>query len=561
MNNTKEKGSGLLKSGLPCWKDDCQSSDAVSIYAEDEPHLICFSCESQTWDEDIVDEYLTLSPTPPKPSTSTTGDEYTPYEGMILPLTDRGISKETAEKYNVQTLFDGDKKQQGRSFPFTDDKGTIIACKNKTTDGTKKMFSRGPISRAVLFGQSAFPKGGKYITITEGEEDAMAAHQMLSKGKYESAVVSIKNGAQSALRDCDQSFEYIDSFDNVIICFDMDEPGQKAAQKVAKKFIGKSKIMKMDRKDANEYLTEGRQDKFTNAWWNAEKVSVKGVHAFGDLWDEMTKEDTSTKVPYPWEDMESKLYGMRTSELSIIKAKPKLGKTQVLREIAYHIQETTDHNIGIIFLEESIKRIAQGFTSLAMEKPMHLPTTQYTKKEEKEAFDKVAVKDQLHIFDPRSERTANNLFDKLRYFVQALGCKYILLDHISMFAYSDAHGDERRFLDKFVSDLSDFATKYDVHIMAVMHVNDEGKTRGSRAPVQLCNVMMTLERDKQNPNPKIANTTTIIVDEDRFAGYAGIAVKLFYDEKTGRMTPIDDDLDLDEDLFSDNLLEVEFKDD
>jgi hypothetical protein len=53
------------------------------------------------------------------------------------------------------------------------------------------------ISEAVLFGQNLYySKGfGKYVTVCEGEIDAMSAYELLGS-KW--PVVSIKNGAQSA---------------------------------------------------------------------------------------------------------------------------------------------------------------------------------------------------------------------------------------------------------------------------------------------------------------------------------------------------------------------------
>ena len=65
---------------------------------------------------------------------------------------------------------------------------------------------------ATLFGQDKFHKDGKVITLTEGEFDALAVYQMTGI-----PAVSIRTGAQGALSDCKAAFEYIDSFDKVVI--------------------------------------------------------------------------------------------------------------------------------------------------------------------------------------------------------------------------------------------------------------------------------------------------------------------------------------------------------
>ena len=77
----------------------------------------------------------------------------------------------------------------------------------KTRDvGLKQFFLAGEFSKATLFGQNIFPRGGRYLTICEGELDALSAFQMMG-AKY--PVVSVRNGAAAALKDCKAQFEYI----------------------------------------------------------------------------------------------------------------------------------------------------------------------------------------------------------------------------------------------------------------------------------------------------------------------------------------------------------------
>ena len=359
----------LLSNNLPCWNPDCGSSDAVALYGNPEVHVTCFSCGQTSFKEDIVDAYMTgeIELMQPKEKEEEVR-EYQDPEGTVMAMEDRSILKKTAERYNVKTVFDVTGKRVGRSFPYTDDDGNPIACKNKSLD-KKKIFSTGSISRATLFGQHLFSKSsGRAITITEGEEDAMAVHQMMSNDTYETPSVSVKNGAQAAVRDCKQNYEFLNSFENIVICFDMDKPGQEAARKVAELFPGKAKIMKMEHKDANEYLKAGQQNKFKTAWHRAEKVTIQGIYGFRDLWDEMTKEDLSTKVPYPWQEMNDKLYAIRTGELTIIKARPKLGKcfgkgTRV-RMWDYSVKNVEDVIEGdLIMGDDGTPRTVSGVTT------------------------------------------------------------------------------------------------------------------------------------------------------------------------------------------------------
>ncbi len=45
------------------------------------------------------------------------------------------------------------------------------------------------------------------------------------------------------------------------------------------------------------------------------------------------------------------------------------------------------NKIGLLFLEESVKRTAKSIMSLAANKPLHLPDVEATKDELRDAFD------------------------------------------------------------------------------------------------------------------------------------------------------------------------------
>ena len=75
-----------------------------------------------------------------------------------------------------------------------------------------------------LFGEQLFKTGGKFITLVEGECDAMAAYELLGS-KW--PVVSIRSGAAGGARDVKNSLEFLESFDTVVICFDNDKAGKE----------------------------------------------------------------------------------------------------------------------------------------------------------------------------------------------------------------------------------------------------------------------------------------------------------------------------------------------
>lgn len=549
---------------LPCWK--CSSSDGVTLY-RDEPErqrLHCFVCDSTTFDKDKIEEWSDMEPNvtqlqPPQAEKK----KVFPKRGIISSIEDRKITKETCEKYGVEKLFHPTtNKPYAYSFPAHDNGNNFVAQKIKAFDGRVQWL--GEPNKAGLYGKHLFSQGGKYITVTEGEEDMLAAYQMLQKfgkGNFDTPVVSIKDGAGSALKDFKRDWEFLNSFDNIIICFDGDQPGRKAAKECAKLFPYKVKIVhfpqakkvedKWQDKDACDYLSTGKENEFVKLWWNAEKFVPKGVKTFRSLWDDMTEKDSNVIVPFPWDSLNKMCQGMITSKMDVWKAHPKVGKTTILSELVMHIKNNSEYNAGVIFLENTAEEIGFKFCGIDMNQPLDRPDLRKKFKEDAEFrelvkphHEAISENDRITIFDPADERTTENLYNKILYFNKAHDCKFIFLDHASMFAYTSDSMDERKFLDKLFADLKQMTTTLDIYLGVVIHVNDDGKTRGSRAPIQLCDRLFALERDKLNPDEIISNTTEIIVEENRY-GQSGLGTKLYYDQDTGRVRELDMDLIMD----------------
>ncbi len=159
-------------------------------------------------------------------------------EGKFSPLTDRKISQATATKYGVKCVHDLKGNVVKHMYPYYN--GHELSATKYRNVVTKDFFVSGSYNDTGLFGQQLF-KGGKYVTITEGECDAMSAFELLGS-KW--AVVSIKRGAQGAVRDIKESLEFFDEFENVIVAFDNDKAGKEASIKVARLFKpGKAKIL------------------------------------------------------------------------------------------------------------------------------------------------------------------------------------------------------------------------------------------------------------------------------------------------------------------------------
>jgi twinkle protein len=518
----------------------CGSSNANGLY--DDGHQWCFKCETYTNEDGTIDKS--------KQMTTPTTTRINFYDNATTnAINNRGISQATCLSYGVKQDPLGNKHY----YPYYDAEGTMVAVKTRSV--ADKQFSiAGEFKDAILFGQQNFAKSGRYLTICEGEIDAMASFQMQGS-KY--PVVSIRNGASAALKDCKAQYEYIDSFENIVIDFDADEPGQKAAQAVAELFGGKVKVLKHKKgfKDAADYLKNNSGKEYVDAWWSAESYIPDGIIQGNSLWEVVSTPIEKADCDYPYEALNKLTYGIRKGELVMVTAGSGLGKSQFLREIVWHILNKTTDNIGLMFLEEGVRKTARSLMSLAVNRPIHLPDVEVTSEELKDAFDRTLGTDRLYLFDHFGSTSLENIINRVRYMAKGLNCGYVFLDHLSIIVSGGDVGDERKALDAIMTKLRMLVQETGISLICVSHLkrpeakgHEEGaatslaQLRGSGAIAQLSDIVIGLERNGQATDLIERNTTHVRVLKNRYSGFTGAAGHLLYQSSTGRMLETTEEL-------------------
>ena len=519
---------------------NCGSSDANSQY--EDGSWWCFSCHTYTKKEEGDNDMASVAKTL---QTNTVATQ----QGSFEALTDRGITLETCKKYNVTVTKDFDGEITHHNYPYYDKNNSLSAYKIREIEN-KEFRTSGSWPVTSLFGQQLFNSPSKFITVCEGELDAMATHQML--GNY--PVVSIRNGAGSALKDCKRSLEFLDSFENIVICFDSDSVGRKSAQEVADLFTpGKCHILTTSLKDPCEYLAKNKSKDFVSEWFNNKKqYAPEGIVCLSDMWDSLSEKEEIVSVDYPYEGLQKLTYGMRLGELCTFAAGTGAGKSTTVRELAYHVLTQSEYNVGMLFLEESVKRTGLALMGIHANKPLHLPTCQYSDAEFKESFDALSMDRRVFLFDHFGSWGIDQLLSRVRFMAKGLDCKFIFLDHISIVVSSQEYGDERRAIDEVMTKLRMLVQELNIHLGVVTHLKrisgdgHEGGSqvslshlRGSQGIAQLSDMVLGLERDSQNENEEVRNTTLIRVLKNRFSGDTGPASYLRYDRETGRQFEID----------------------
>lgn len=511
----------------------CGSSDGYAVYSDG--HGYCFVC--QTYDKtaqngleqaETVSDKADYTEQPSKATVT--------HLGALLSIPDRGIVKETCKFYNVTQTDDE------HFYPY----GSGIKVRKVST---KDFFWRTK-SEQPLFGMDRFNAGGKAVTLFEGELDAMAGFQMTGS-KF--ACVSVKNGASGAVKDCRKAFEWLDSFDSIVVCFDSDEPGQKAALEVAELFGGKAKLFKHNEgyKDACDYLKANKSADFVRLWWASEQYVPDGIITGSSLYDLVMQPLEKANAYYPFAELNKLTGGIRQQEMVVVTAGSGLGKSQFLRECVWGLLTTTSDNIGLMFLEESVRKTGLSLMSLSINKPLHLAETEATDAEKQKAYDMTLGSERLFLYDSFGSNTIDNIVSRVRYMAKGLECKYVFLDHVSIVVSSQENGDERKALDEIMTKLRMLVQETGICLFAVSHLkrpdgrgHEEGaatslaQLRGSGSIGQLADMVLGLERHAQSDDPIERNTTRLRVIKNRYSGETGPAGAVMYEKVTGRMTEV-----------------------
>lgn len=505
MNQKTER---FARTHLPC---PCgSSSDAYSVRQDGSGK--CFSC-----DKNFQPERTGVSEDPEGEIT---------YD--LIPF--RSLSSKTVETYNVRTkLIDGVPYERG--FPYGGK-----AAKVKTISQKNRQKCVGDFREAGLFGQDVFDPGSREgIILTEGEEDAMAAHEMTS---FRMAAVSLKSGAGSAYNDLSRQdiYDYVNSFEKIYICFDADERGQQAVMAIQGLFdfrkVYHVKIGKY--KDANEYLENGGADDFERTLRGAKRFAPDNIiSGFGDIERALEESSEDQLGTYPFPDVDSALYGLHAGEIIVVKAPEGVGKTEFFRSLEHHLLRTTDVPIGIIHLEEDNATTIKAIAGYELEVPAVLPDCGLSKQDILSGY-KRAVRDsegRVHIHSSFDVEDEAAFLGNLRFLVSAAGCRFLFLDHITWLATGQQDDDERKKLDRISQKLKLLAKELRFCLVMISHVNDDGKTRGSRNITKVANTVIDLSRDLVGGSQAMI----ITIEKARLGGRTGPAGKAYFDRKKGKL--------------------------
>ena len=514
-----ENDSEVIFKG-PC--DKCGSRDNKAHYSDG--HSYCFSPGCGYSNEGVPMQVLQIA----KPTDLIEGD--------IFPIPPRCITQETCKRWNYQIG-----KHHGEMVhiaTYCDDNGLAVAQKIRKRD--KSFYTLGDGSKMGLYGKHLAQGKGRRLIIVEGELDALSVSQAMN---YKWPVVSLPRGAGSARKAITQELAWLSQFEEVVLCFDMDEAGQEALKSVLQLFPpGKLSIVTLPLKDANEMLREDRLEELVRCLWGAKPYRPDGLVAVSDLIEDVMK-DPEVGMPWFLAELNRTTYGRRLGEAVALGAGTGVGKTTFLtQQISQDLQE--GHAVGIFAFEqqpaETIKRVA----GMMQGKTYHVPDCD--KQGLREAVEELATGPGLHLYDHFGACDWSIVKERIRYLAHAHDVKIFYLDHLTALAAQE--DDERRAIERMMADIGGLVQELNIWLLFVSHLatpdgkpHEEGGRvmarhfKGSRSIGYWSHFMLGIERAQQAETEEERQQSVLRCLKDRYTGRAtGQTITLGFSHLTGR---------------------------
>lgn len=520
-----------------CTNPECGSSDACVVY--DDGHSFCFSCKELNTAAEVDAK--------PKEKKQVSKDFITSTKPRELKS--RGIRLATCRKYGYEAGTVNQDILHVENF-YKD--GTLTAQHIRKVED-KDFYWIGDSKKVELFGQHLWGRdSGKRLVITEGAIDCMTIAQAMN---LTWPVVSVPSGAASAAKYIKQEYEFVCKFDEIILAFDDDKAGHEAIETVMPLLpVGRVKVMKYDGyKDANELYMKSKRDAkaVVTQVYEAHPYRPDGIVSGKDILTRL-KEKPAPGYDISYPILNEKLHGLSKKRFYLFTAGSGIGKSTLVHEIGYELVHTDDLTVGIFALEEDVREAALRHITIAVNRPMHLEE-EIPDQEIAAYWDKLFSEGKYHFYEHFGSSEIDVIIEKMRYMIVALGCDFLIFDHISIVVSGlDEIGEsERKMIDKFMTKARSLMEETGAGILAIVHLKrpkgngkgfNEGRAvsltdlRGSGGLEQMSDCVIALERDQQG---KFENISRIRLLKNRKTGKNGVCDCLKYSHETGRLLVTD----------------------
>ena len=330
-----------------------------------------------------------------------------------------------------------------------------VNVKYRSLPPAEKTFRRLKGGKSVLFNIDSLDSE-QDLFITEGETDAMTLWQH-----------GWENTLGNTLGAGSFKGEWMDSLDNmekIFIIYDSDEAGQEGALKLAKRLgLDRCWNVVLPVKDVNDYFREHTNQDFKRLLRKAKRFEIEGILSVNDVFNHYLQNlragETKNSVEWGWERIEQLSGGLVDGGLTILTARPKVGKTSLALNVALH---NSMLNTPILFycLEMSSEQLLPRLVAVVRNKGIHtLTETDFIMTQAK-------LLDKPFYFGGNSRTLEIGIIrDTLEQAILRYGTKLVVFDHLHYLIRGSANPTQET--GYVVREFKRMAMEMGVHILLI----------------------------------------------------------------------------------------------
>ena len=447
----------------------------------------------------------------------------------------RGIDPDICKLYGIQIQTDADGKpvRYAYKYPHT--------VKYRAFDDKSKTWIKDKgVGMNHLFGPEFNSNSSNKLYVTEGEFDAASLYQILGQKFFVKSLPSASIGEKFIK----QNYNYLNSFKEIIYAGELDDAGRRSAEKLYESFPTKLYYVPMSKyKDANEFLMAGDGEELK---WTALKPQRYSPDNFFCS-DEEVAQAIRTENPYDYTPtghtgLDDKIRGIVKGGLTFLKAPRGTGKTEVIRYFETGLLKNPDTRIALLHMEEMRSTTYRAMATY------HLGVNVRTKDDAQEngVSEDDVVKAALEatqgertiVFEMRSHDDPLKLLEYTRLASTVYGAEYIFVDHVQRLAYLSQTGVDgaTSVLTSLGARMAQLSKELNIGVVFISQVNDDGRTKYASSLEEEAIICIKIERDVENEDTTVQNTTDFIVDKNRPFARLGRAGSVYYDPETTLLT-------------------------
>lgn len=473
-------------------------------------------------------------------------------ENVIQYWGKRGISKNVIDYLDIRE----DKHGNG-VFNFYDTNDVLTMVKYRPAKSIEKgqpktWCQKGADTTPLLFNMNRV-NTSKPLLITEGETDCAS---VIEAGYYNAVSVPLGSGN---LHWIEENWDWLDSFDSIIIWSDNDDAGIKMRKDCIYRlgtwrtryietpsYFEKQGGKRIPLKDINDCLQIGGKEFVIKLISDAKDVPVKSVVDYSEIEElDISQMDGVTTGIKP---LDNELLKIFFGTLTVLSGRPGSGKTSIIDQT---IARTIDDNKSVfLFSKEMPERMSANWfnTIIAGRRNMTEKTSgdgrKYyvvpysTQKKMQSYYNK-----KLFIYRDDEPNDVDSVMKSAEECVRKFGCKLIVLDNLMMIDLNCAESDKNTAQTNLINSLIKFAAKFNVAVVLIAHPR---KTQDTNSDIEMYDISGTSniinlamrsiglrrvsKKEKIDQKSKWRKYDVVLtVIKDRLLGKADFQMGLWYD--------------------------------